>query len=414
MTFLNRAAAAVALCLSAGPLLAADMGGGTLTIHETELSFSNGPVIGVNPTNQGPDGEFCPDPQFSCDVFALTIDVPEDMTRYFPTAAFRVILTLEESPTGVDDFDLSLLDADGNIMSNSGNLPGEGESVAAQALNGLNEYTVRVVNWAVAGGTYKVAIDLSLGAPSDELTDEEIAAWFEENGGSSDSRDLLAACAAPGVQVLSDASGDGSTPIPGQDLRSLHVFQTTAEDGTERIGFQLEVDDLTQLMPQTTYFASFEAYGDVRGVRMVVDQEGLYRFESYVVGEDNDGEREGHFADSTRPAQADSNYTSDGLITIYTAPTDVLLFEPGNTLSGFNAGIISTVGMEGTGSLALNGDAMPDGLSRQGSFEFRSAQDCQQDAPSASGRDLQGALRGGANGGLLILLLSLLGLRRRA
>lgn len=409
-----KAIAAASFCLLGSHVFAAEVGSGSLTVAETSLTFSNSLVVGVNPSNQGPDGETCMDPVFSCDTFALTTDLPDDLSTVFPTALFRIILTPTDSLTGADDFDLSLVDSNGNIMSTSGNLPGETEAVAAQALDGLNTYTVRVVNWAVAGGGYEVAIDLSLGAPTEEMTDAEVAAWLEDNGGSASSRALLASCTEPGVEILSDARGDGALPIPGQDLESLNVFQVIAEDGSSMIGFQLKVDDLSQLVPQTTYFVSFQAFGDVRGVRMLVDEEGAASYETYIVSADSDGEREGHFSEFSKAADARSGHSTDGTITIYTQPSDVLLFETGDTLDGFNAGIITLLGQEAVGYLSLNGDTMPEGLVRQGSFEFRSQDDCNDDTATATGRSVANDVRGGANGALLLVVLALFGLRRRA
>lgn len=406
-------ALAVALCLLSSHAIAAEVGSGSLTISEKSLSFSNSLVVGVNVSNQLPDGETCLDPVFSCDTYALTTALPEDLSTVFPTALFRIILTPMDSLTGADDFDLSLVDAEGNILASSGNLPGETEAVAAQALDGSNTYTVRVVNWAVVGGGYEVKIDLSLGAPSEEMSDEEVAAWLAENGGGSSSRALLASCSEPGVEILSDASGDAPLPLPGQDLLALNVFQTVEEDGSSLIGFQLKVDDLSQLIPQTTYFISFEAYGDVRGVRMLVDQEGVASYETYVVSEDSDGEREGHFADVSKPADSRSNHSSDGLITIYAQPSDVLLFEAGDTLEGFNSGIMTLLGHEAVGHLSLNGDTMPEELAREGSFEFRATEDCSDDTATATGRSVASNVKGGATGSIVLLFLSVLGYRRR-
>ncbi len=410
-----RALGATALATFAFSSHATDMGGGTLTVSETSLSYSNSLVVGVNPTNQVE--EQCIENELSCDIYALTIDLPEDLSRVFPTALFRVVLTPgSDSVTGADDFDLSLLDAEGNIIANSGNLPGEVEAVAGLAADGLSEYTIRIVNWAVVGGAYSVDIELSLGAPSEDLTDEEVAAYLAENGGSTESRALLAQCMEPGVEILSDASGDGLL-VPGTDLEFLNVFQTVEDDGSSVIGFQLKVDDLTQPVPNSVYFVSFRAFGDVRGVRMLVNETGAVSYESYVVGEDSDGERLGTFADGAKPALAASNYSLDGLITIYTNPTDVLLFEPGDTLEGFNAGITTNVPTSSTSVLALYDDLMPDDLTsggRQGTFEYRSAEECDEAGMAVtSSRDLGGVVRGGATAPVLLLLLTGLGFLRR-
>ena len=391
---------------------AADLGSGTLNLAETTIQVSGGPVVGTNAGDAA--GARCIDPVFPCDTFTLTVELPEDVSEFFPTALVRVTMQPEDNPSTADDYDLFLYDDAGNELASSTS-PGGTEGVSTIAFGGSRGYLVEFVHWLVVGGTWSGEMTLSLGAPSEDKTDEEIAAWLEENGGSTTAAARgAAACEEPGLPILVDNTGDQTlTGVPGQDLESLNVFQTKDDDGMDLLGFQLKVDSLAQLTPQTVYFVSFEAFGDVRGVRMEIAQDGAVSYFSYIVSEDSDGDRLGQFVDSAKPAHPWSNYTTDGVITIYAAPNDVLLFEPGDVLTGFNSGVITFVGAEGVG-FSLNGDTMPDGLGRQGQYEYLSDEGCAADSRDSVSRAVnRGDVAGGATGLWLLVLAGLLGLRRR-
>ncbi len=179
---LFKAAAFVAACITAPVAHSAEVGSGTLTLSETTFTFEGGPIVGTNATNAA--GLECIDPILPCDSFALTTDLPEELAEYFPTSLIRVLLGPTDSPSGADDYDLQLLDSDGDVIAESTS-EGAVEGVSVVALGGVNEYTVNVVHWLVVGGSYSATIELSLGMPSEDKTDEEIAAWLDENGGST-------------------------------------------------------------------------------------------------------------------------------------------------------------------------------------------------------------------------------------
>ncbi len=177
---LLKAAALVAACLSAPVALSAEVGSGTLTLAETSFTFGGGPIVGTNATDAA--GIQCIDPLLPCDSFALTVDLPEDLGEYFPTALVRVLLGPTDSPTGLDDYDLELLNSAGTVIAESTS-EGATEGVSVIALGGTNDYTVNIVHWLVVGGSYSATIELSLGIPSEDKTDEEVAMWLADNGG---------------------------------------------------------------------------------------------------------------------------------------------------------------------------------------------------------------------------------------
>lgn len=177
-----KAAAFVAACCSFSVGHAAEVGSGTLTLAETSFTFEGGPIVGTNATDAA--GVQCVDPLFPCDTFALAVDLPEDVAEFFPTALIRVLVGPTDNPTGLDDYDLELLDSNGEIIADSSS-EGAVEGVSIIALGGINNYTVNIKHWLVLGGSYSATIELSLGMPSEDKTDEDVAMWLDEHGGSS-------------------------------------------------------------------------------------------------------------------------------------------------------------------------------------------------------------------------------------
>ncbi len=177
-----KAAAFVAACCSISVAHAAEVGSGTLTLAESSFTFEGGPIVGTNATDAA--GVQCIDPLLPCDTFALTVDLPDDVAEFFPTALIRVLLGPTDSPTGLDDYDLELLDSNGEIIAESSS-DGAVEGVSIIALGGMSSYTVNIKHWLVVGGSYSATIELSLGIPSEDKTDEDVAMWLDEHGGSS-------------------------------------------------------------------------------------------------------------------------------------------------------------------------------------------------------------------------------------
>lgn len=411
--------------------MAAEVGSGTLTLANPELSFSGGPIVGTNATNAA--GVQCVDPILPCDSYALTVELPEDTLQYFPTALVRVLLGPTDSPTGADDYDLHLYDESGTLIAESTSATAT-ESVSTIAFGGVRSYTVEVSHWLVIGGSYQADLQLSLGVPSEDKTDAEVAAWLEENGAPpmGDAR-ALASCAYPGQLLQSDASGDvdalGLGLAPGMpldmfDIEEVSVFQTGSLDDPEDpalIGFRMKVAALDSLLPNSAYFISFARGfgGTIVGVRMSVDQSGAESFFSYIAGPNNDGGVDGRFVeDGTQvPAEAGSSYSSDGEIVIFVKPQTVGLLMEGDQLLDFNAATTFSAGVPGVGGISGTMDEAPNGLGRSGQFIFRTAEEC--DAGDASRGDTYSTpsrsfgSRGGAAGWPALLLIALFGLRRR-
>lgn len=210
-------------------------------------------------------------------------------------------------------------------------------------------------------------------------------------GGSSNARTLRLgtdageqqnACAAPGLTILNDASGDSALvigtvphPVSGQDLMELSVFQTRDGDAP-LLGFRLKTDSLAMgPLPSTSYYAAFvDPSGGHRGVRMAVDETGAVSFFSYVPGGNNNGDVDGRFieAGSEEPAHAGSGFTADGEIVILVPPQQLGLLAAGESLLSFVAATTYSV----AGSVTDTADEMPDGLARAGRYTLLDAIDC--------------------------------------
>ena len=409
---------------------AADLGSGTLNLAETTIQVSGGPVVGTNAGDAA--GARCIDPVFPCDTFTLTVELPEDVSEFFPTALVRVTMQPEDNPSTADDYDLFLYDDAGNELASSTS-PGGTEGVSTIAFGGSRGYLVEFVHWLVVGGTWSGEMTLSLGAPSEDKTDEEIAAWLEENGGSTEAAARAAeACTMPGTVLLTDNSGDvnplgivpgAALPIPDFDLTEMSVFQVGSTEGPDDpslIAFSMQVgglETLGTLVPNSAYFISFSpaATGSIFGVRMAVDDQGSPTFFSYLAGPNNDGGIDGRFVEdgTERPAAPQSYYDASGEIVIFVKPQDIGLLGPGEQLTGFNAASIFGAGVPGVGGVAGTMDEMPDGLGRAGIYTYLSDEDCGADAVAAASRGIGSDLRGGATGLWLLVLAGLLGLRRR-
>lgn len=168
-------------------------------------------------------------------------------------------------------------------------------------------------------------------------------------------------CTLPGDTVNTDATGDNATPDPQYDIESLSIATVFAPTGPYKITFTLKVGSFdTPPLPDSAWYARFiDPTGQVRGVRMVTDATGSVAFQSYLVSEDNDGERLGQFADATFPAEPESNFDQDGTITIVVDAADIGIPD-GGELADFLSGTFKGVTTPAV-SLSLNGDAMPDG-----------------------------------------------------
>lgn len=126
---------------------ATDPASGEVSPAAPETSFTSGPALVSNNGDCSLGG---------CDDFALSVNLPANYDQTSPAAFLQIDLT---SNSPADDFDMELRDANGNVLGSSGNALTP-EQIIAPAGTGLRQLVVRVVNFAVAGGTATVVIKL--------------------------------------------------------------------------------------------------------------------------------------------------------------------------------------------------------------------------------------------------------------
>lgn len=227
-----------------------------------------------------------------------------------------------------------------------------------------------------------------------------------------------ALCAAPGVELLTDNTGDVDgagllpvgLPLSMYDIESAHLAQV---DGGDKLTFTLKVSSLSALPPSSAWFISFKAPDNqIRGVRLITDITGAESFVSYTGGANNDGGVDGRFVDSSKPAEG--SYTADGTIVITVPASDIGVKKEGDIISQFNAGTVLTIGTADVAALGVVPDAAPDDLGRRGSVTTVSSAEC---TGSATKSGLLGSSHtnrfGGSLGLGLLLPFALFGLRRR-
>jgi hypothetical protein len=193
-------------------------------------------------------------------------------------------------------------------------------------------------------------------------------------------------CTAPGLTILTDASGDSLTGTPGTDLKSLQVSQPYLSDGGLKLRFQLNTDPgMSQQPPDSYWYVSFrETDGSVHGVRMWFDPNSpnVPTFQSYIAQGNTSGGVDGRFVQSgsEKPADPSSFYDpTTGTIVIVASASDLGL-QAGDTITGFNSASVQAVTAPALGG-AETFDEMPDGLAYQGSFAVQTNEAC---APNAA------------------------------
>jgi hypothetical protein len=125
---------------------------GTLSTTNTTLTYTHGPFFVANMTDQaGPPVCTAPD---ICDDYGLNVDVPAGTDS---TQQINVTFTYDQSTDPLVDFDLFVLNSQGNIIASntSGVSP---STVVIPAISG--SYTVRADPWFPGGETYTGTISL--------------------------------------------------------------------------------------------------------------------------------------------------------------------------------------------------------------------------------------------------------------
>jgi len=171
-------------------------------------------------------------------------------------------------------------------------------------------------------------------------------------------------CVYPGVQVLSDGTGDESTNDPSRDLQWVSVTEPTSI-GAGKIEFVIKVADLSKPAANTTWPLQFRTPdGADRWVKMETDALGNV---SFAYG--NGTGATDPLAAST-PADAQSGFTPDGQIRIV-VPRSAFGLHAGDTLTSF----LIRVAIRG-GAVDLTPDNAPNSLAPTGEYVVKGNENC--------------------------------------
>ena len=199
-------------------------------------------------------------------------------------------------------------------------------------------------------------------------------------------------CALPGLTKLTDASGDNHAvlgvagPAPdGTDLRSFQISQPYAADGIVRLAFTINTDPgLSPQLIGSSWYVAMKIPDPLplptfhyRAVHMTWNGTTPV-FESYTPAPSNGGGVDGRFvtAGSQRPAEPTSGYAPPYDKVVIVVKASDLGLNPGDTISGFVAGVSQTAG----GLLTELYDQMPDSLAYTGSYTVNNNQVCRPNA----------------------------------
>ena len=214
-----------------------------------------------------------------------------------------------------------------------------------------------------------------------------------ESGPSNDVTPAPAApppnpCVYPGVQVLTDGTGDELTNEPSRDLQWVSVTEPPSI-GAGNLEFVIKVVDGSKPAANTTWPLQFKtANGADHFVKMETDALGNV---SFAYG---DGAGTTDPLTATKPADPQSNVTPDGQIRIV-VPRAAFAITPGDTLTSF----LIRVSVRG-GAIDLTPDNAPNSLAPTGQYVVKGNENCavpQADLTLSSGDLAVSGLKGTGN-----------------
>ncbi len=136
--------------ITSGPANASNPSSGTVSDTQTSQTWSGGPFVTPNVTAQAGDQPICDVPD-SCDDYSLTVSTPPG---YGSSHNLQVKVSW---PTAAADFDVYLLDQQGNVVSTAAS-SADPETLVVPPDSGT--YTVRVVPFAPLGQSYSATASI--------------------------------------------------------------------------------------------------------------------------------------------------------------------------------------------------------------------------------------------------------------
>ena len=158
----------------------------------------------------------------------------------------------------------------------------------------------------------------------------------------------VSTCSTPTLVVSDNATNDATDMQANHDIVSTSVCTTSADP--DKAYFTIKVQSLSiPLTPDSFYYTTFtidgvpEAAGSVFGVRMVMDSTGTVpTFQAYTAGASNSGAVDGRFVAASVPAEAGSNFTPDGTITIIVKLSNIGVPVGTHKLTNWNGAVALT------------------------------------------------------------------------
>ncbi len=176
------------------------------------------------------------------------------------------------------------------------------------------------------------------------------------------------ACSLPGITILTDATGDATDMLPGHDVQSLQVAEPFSF-AANKVVFTLKMADLTTLPPDTEWPITFNGADSINyTVRMTNSP-----VDGYVTGPPLF--QVGPTVGTKVPADAASNYSTDGTITIVVPRSAIGNPAVGQQITGFLVRIAANLV-----GVTITPDNMPDSLAPSGSYTIVGNASC---APNA-------------------------------
>ena len=141
---------------------AATPASGTLSPESRSIVFTGGPFPVPNVTPQlyveGLADPVCVPGAPICDVFDLTIDLPDDYFTTNPTDLVKIKMSWAAT-VGPEDYDFYLYDSAGNIV-NQGEGTTNPETITFCAGQGMQNYQLQIYPFSAVAATYEVTIDM--------------------------------------------------------------------------------------------------------------------------------------------------------------------------------------------------------------------------------------------------------------
>lgn len=185
--------------LAAAPAQAAEPPAGTLTPTSGDLVYTGGPFVVPNLSPQVEP--ICEDDGQTCDVYALTVDLPADYLQRFPGSEIHLRV---EWPSPEADFDVYVRDASGEVVAQAASSSNP-ELAVFPALPGTQTYRLEVIPFLPLAESFTGTVSLVPGGSG--------------GGGGGD---------GGGVDLCS-LSGQPNGGLAGLSLEAFRRFHTLPE-----------------------------------------------------------------------------------------------------------------------------------------------------------------------------------------